>query len=534
MKKDRRIRHLIKLRNEKGSVLLTTFLLVTVLLILGAAFVVLSSNEARISERHRLTSQAFNVAEAGIERVIYYLKRDFDADQDWSDDEIDGWTYNDSPANQDADNYFPFPDTSDAANAAYPASTLSFPGSHVGSYYISLKSSASDGIWVRSVGTINDSDSNVLAKQTIEAYMGVRSLSPWNNAIFAGSGAAGTTINGNVTVAGSVHILGEGLTPLDYGIYSNGNAAVISNNYDEMDGGLKAKLPALPQVDVNGEMSDTLSAELRVKNGMVGLDGAATAGHADVAGNSIKEELDGAYVDDGYDGSFADAHSDKYGGYDLGDALTMPSLSDTSIDDPTKTVQEYYKTQALVLTNELSDIKPGVAFVNPITDGNEYTDGTNSIKYDGNVLTITGQIYVDAGNELKISKNGGNKTIVYDGTGTILVDGDADIQTDLMTSGATYPQTDIIAIMASNNLSIGTNAGTDVMGLFYAENQISMDKQTEVAGTIISNFYDMGTNVPSIFQVPTTMNNLPPGLVGTGNTIYLMRVISWRKIDNPS
>ena len=525
MKKDRKIRYLIKLRNEKGSVLLTTFLLVTVLLILGAAFVVLSSNEARISERHRLTSQAFNVAEAGIERMIYYLKRDFDADQNWSDNEIDGWTYDSTDL--DTDNYFPFPDTSDAANAAYPASTLSFPGSHVGSYDISLKSSASDGIWVRSVGTINDSDSNVLAKQTIEAYMGVRSLSPWNNAVFAGSGAAGTTINGNVTIAGSVHVLGEGLTPLDYAIYSNGNAAVISNNYDDMDGVLKAKLPALLKVDVNDEMVDTLSAELRVKNGMVGLDGAATAGHADVAGNSIKEELDGAYVDDGYDGSFADAHSDKYGGYDLGDALTMPSLSDTSIDDPTKTVQEYFKTQALVITNELSNIKPTSTI--PLI-----TDGTNSISMVAGVLTITGQVYVDTGNSLKFSKDGGNKSIVYQGKGTILVDGDVDIQTDLMTSGATYPATDIIGIMSSNNLSIGTNAGTDVMGLFYAENQIAIDKQVEIAGTIISNYYDMGTNVPSIFQVPTTMNNLPPGLVGTDNNVYVMRVISWRKIDNPS
>ena len=32
----------------------------------------------------------------------------------------------------------------------------------------------------------------------------------WNNAIFAGSGASGQAINGNVSIAGSVHILGDG------------------------------------------------------------------------------------------------------------------------------------------------------------------------------------------------------------------------------------------------------------------------------------------------------------------------------------
>ena len=59
-------------------VLLTTFLLITVLMILGAAFVVMSSNEARISESQRKVAQAFNIAEAGIERMIYNLKEDFD------------------------------------------------------------------------------------------------------------------------------------------------------------------------------------------------------------------------------------------------------------------------------------------------------------------------------------------------------------------------------------------------------------------------------------------------------------------------
>ena len=29
----------------------------------------------------------------------------------------------------------------------------------------------------------------------------------------------------------------------------------------------------------------------------------------------------------------------------------------------------------------------------------------------------------------------------------------------------------------------------------------------------LSNFFDMGTNVPAIFQVPDAVNHLPPGLI---------------------
>jgi hypothetical protein len=47
-------------------------------------------------------------------------------------------------------------------------------------------------------------------------------------------------------------------------------------------------------------------------------------------------------------------------------------------------------------------------------------------------------------------------------------------------------------------------------------------------GTIVSNYFDMGTNVPSIYQVPETANNLPPGMIGQ-DSIWVMRVISWTR-----
>ena len=223
---------LAKLRNEKGSVLLTVFLLVTVLLILGAAFVILSSNEARISEVNRKHIQAFNIAEAGIERMIYDLKKDFAADEDWSDDEINAWTYDSTDL--DADNYFPFPDASDPNNNTYLPTTLGD-----GSYTISLQSSADDAIWIRSTGTIDS------IRQTIEVYVTIIDLSPWDNAIFGGSGSSGGWVNGNVNVSGSVHILGDGLDPGDNAIDLGGTAELVRNNYSILDPILEALVPAL-------------------------------------------------------------------------------------------------------------------------------------------------------------------------------------------------------------------------------------------------------------------------------------------------
>ena len=75
---------------------------------------------------------------------------------------------------------------------------------------------------------------------------------------------------------------------------------------------------------------ETLSAVLRVKRGIIGLSGSATAGEADAAGNAYKETIDAAYVTDGYGGSqgTANVHSDNgsSNAYDLGGYGVVPKL----------------------------------------------------------------------------------------------------------------------------------------------------------------------------------------------------------------
>ena len=126
-----------------------------------------------------------------------------------------------------------------------------------------------------------------------------------------------------------------------------------------------------------------------------------------------------------------------------------------------------------------------------------------------------------------MSTDGAAKTITYTGSGAILAEGNVQINANLVTNGNNSFPTNIIGIMTPN--TIGFNeANIDVMGLFYAENTVKVEKQTDIVGTIVSNYFDIGTNVPSVYQVPDVMNNLPAGLIGQGDT-WIMKKVSWRK-----
>ena len=54
------------------------------------------------------------------------------------------------------------------------------------------------------------------------------------------------------------------------------------------------------------------------------------------------------------------------------------------------------------------------------------------------------------------------------------------------------------------------------MAAIYGEDQVTVAKQTIIAGAIVSNYFDMGSNVPSIYHVPLLPSNLPPGMPGGG------------------
>jgi hypothetical protein len=128
-----------------------------------------------------------------------------------------------------------------------------------------------------------------------------------------------------------------------------------------------------------------------------------------------------------------------------------------------------------------------------------------------------------------MKKGTSGHTITYKGKASIFVDGIVKIDTNLVTKGddKSYPK-NMVAFMTPKDITIGETAQLDIMGLFYAENKITINKQTDVVGTIVAKYFDM-KEVPKIYQVPSDVDNLPPGLIGSDFDWHI-KILSWQNI----
>ncbi|MCH7909725.1 MAG: hypothetical protein IIB38_08925 [Candidatus Hydrogenedentes bacterium] len=179
----------------------------------------------------------------------------------------------------------------------------------------------------------------VIASRRVETIIRADNVNVWENAIFAGNGQAGNVINGNVSIHGSVHVLGENLGAGGVALEAIdlSGTSLIHNNYEGLAADLLARVPPLPTTLFNGETVETLNGKVRVKNGLLGMSGNSEIGEADISGNSYKETMDGVYVTDGWTGTDIDANGDPQSvysdngwdsAYDLGGAVPFPDYSD--------------------------------------------------------------------------------------------------------------------------------------------------------------------------------------------------------------
>ncbi|MCH7944547.1 MAG: hypothetical protein IIC73_00820 [Armatimonadetes bacterium] len=119
----------------------------------------------------------------------------------------------------------------------------------------------------------------------------------------------------------------------------------------------------------------------------------------------------------------------------------------------------------------------------------------------------------------------------YQGNGSLYVTEDVNLHVDLLPlDGLVFPTDTSFGLIAGRDINLATGGGDSALsmvGAFYAQGTVRSAKQTQIAGTFVSNYFDLGKNVPSVYQIPTLKENLPPGLPGTED-FYTVKIISWR------
>ncbi len=543
------------LKPRKGSALLTSVVVMMMVSMLGLAYIALTTTNLVRAGRDERRATAFHLAEAGLDYMINKIITEAET----NGGRIVAKT-----------NYDSTPILSDLVSGATGVINV-VPDSGLNTYATITSRATYRGI-----------------TETVQARVKIRTVGIWDNAIFAGVGQSGRGINGNVDIRGSVHILGEGEPYSDLngngqwdpaetftdengngkydagesfidtdgnGIWSDAESfqdsnlngvydppltvtdlagdltggAYIGNNYAGMPVLLQSKIPPLVPEPIAGEMVYTLNAEVRVKHGKINISGTAKIGSPNVFGNSIKETVDGTYVSDGWGGNkgSANVYSDNGSNqrYDLGDRVSFPSLLDPYTDPDTgiyyATYADYLRSKALTVpVNRIDSTVP--AFT--------YSDGTNSISWDpiSRELNVSGIIRFSG--DLDLSRKDG--TVNFSGKGTLFVENDIRVHGNVLPIG-TFPTASALGCIAGRDINFATGAGEAQLyaaGAWFAQRKIVSAKQNQFAGTYVANYFDMGTNVPNIYQVPLLSKNLPPGMPGGDDCVVAAQVLSWRHL----
>lgn len=528
----------------EGIGLIASILTILLISVVGAALLASTMADVSTSANYRSHNAAFYAADSGLEQTLF----DYLAERTWIEEVVetslpitivdpfpDSVTINgqtvtlDTSGGEVVPGFYPLGDSVPLGDGAF-ARELWLPPTGV--EIINAKGTKADVIIpVRSTGDAGVAEASTVGLRA-ESLVTTFWLSVWDNAVFAGAGQGGDTVNGNVQVRGSIHVVGDPNDPTE--IYWSGGAGLL-NNYADADssgnfGGDAVKLPPLPTREWNDETVQSLDAEFRVKHGSLYFDGTVDLGESDAGGNGHKETLDGVWVDGDVvpmDGN-AQMYADDEGDYDLGDAeVPFPTLDDPYVDPNTGTLyathRDYLNTVGLTLpVNEIS----------ASTAAFSYSDASgNSISWNPatKTLEIEGIVRVDG--DLTLGRTSGppeSRDVLYSGTGTLYATNDLHIVSDVKPVGDYLDTSQSVVhnlgLIADRTANIATADGASWIKLFaavYAEESVRVAKQTRVAGALVSNFFDLGTDVPRIFQVPKLASNLPPAMPGGDPLLFV-------------
>lgn len=493
------------LQEEKGFSLLIIILLMVMMTFLGLSGIMTTNTDVQISANYYGSYRALNLAEAGLQRAMADILWDL-----WQDQNLSNSNF--------------YQSGSSTPLTIFPASTsfyTVFSGSlGNGTYTVAFKNVGGspnfspNEIFVRSTGVTGNGSQKV-----IESYLATENVNPWNNAIFANKNGGGVPINGNVNVGGSVHILGNGINPCVPSNPGTSNTAVyiqtgnIFNGHTNGGSGNDIDSTLATYINYTGWDKTNLNAKFRVQRGCVDMhNGSGTIGKS---ANPVK----GIYIGNGNDANNDGINDDIIGGinggsgqnlysnnrtkaaYDLGNKVTFPSIDVAWLD-----------AHSLNGATSCPATPGGYMEIKNDTLNFLCTNGTNSILWDkaSQTLTVNGVIKLD---EIRIRTD-----IKYSGRGTLYCSNsskEVEIEGNILPVAlASYPTVHVLGILAAGDVRFNRSQ-LRAAGAFYSAKMITPQQQTEVAGTLVCDKFNLGSQVPKIWQVPTLSNNLPPGMPGS-------------------
>ncbi len=416
--------------SEKGAALIVSLIVIIVVTLFAAIAVTMNAIEVKVSDNHKEADKALYEADSGIQQAIAQLKTTTAI-----------WTNSNSSF------------TSLLTGATLSNPWINFLSS--GNYVVKIKDDddesapsnpsvdANRSIYINSEGSTLFGSKKII-QALVQADL-PEDISVWNNALFVGSGLAGKMINGNVTIAGSVHLLGEnsdGVQTIgnadqvvDLDILTLGGNAMIANNYQGLDSTVLGKIPDI----TNSPKS--LDSFLRVKHGQVDLGGNAKIGAPETT-SVDKDKMNGVYVTDGFNdpSDLNNVFTDATGVYNdtippaYQSLLKMPSLSNeispgvsyetwlstNSVHIPTITI-DFANGAATTLSANKDSIEtsyPGTTVTADTGTGNFTVTRTDpngnqhSISWVKNTKTLTVKGVVTVEGDITIG-TGSNDTVTY-------------------------------------------------------------------------------------------------------------------------
>lgn len=558
---------------ESGVAIIVTIMVLLIVSLLGASIITLGRVDYAVSANYRSSTAALYLAESGIQATAADLRADFTANP--SDNWMTRWTNTaivQSPLTRWTNTAIvfdqsSFPDvTGEQVNgqtlAPATLSTNPFPGTPyalgdpaalgTGDYsriiwlpptVIGSGGGSTTEIRVRATGS--DTNTASPATTTVHAViaMSVVKPSPYENAAFLGAGESGVALDGgDVQIAGSVHLIGDGTgnTKIKFRNSSMINNYVGIDDPNEGLGTLSTKLPNLESVDFNGETIETLNAAMRIKDGQVQLGGGGSLGEPDVWRNSDKETLDGIYSDGQITPPAGDIHADTTAPYDLGD-YEFPSLYDPYTDPATGAQHASFADYLDSIAYE--PINGGDLILDENTNDFSWVDpyGKGSLAWheDTGVLTIDGIVKING--QIKFGETGkdADKVLKYRGTGVLFATDKIEIHMNIYPDGRYLEDGPDADFLVDGNLGLvtateiliisGENPNIRIIAALFAERKIGVKQLTNIAGAVVTNYLDVdGAPIVKIWHVPKLDLLAPLGMPTTesGKTISI-KIKDW-------